>query len=349
MKFYEKLKKLRQENNLTQQELADKIFVSRSAVAKWEQNRGLPSKELLESLSKIFNISEEELLGNNEAREMAINNTKSLLVHKRIVKILVAFLVPLLITAIVLMAISIKINRVYVFNHTEIGYYKVFGGNNPTGRAGVNGYKIDLNDVSIPCEDWEGNKIDIGSLKLGYELCLEIATYSSIRNGDKYKIKKIIVLNDYLEGDEYYCGFVLLDKDIGVNPLIEDLGASFSEFLYETSINGGKYFYFSKTGSGTSQANTGNPNQVKIKEVGRQFWNNRWKREDLTFTGITSSEDDKYFVYLMNGSQDKLKLVGLLNKYNPTYLFKGAVFDYKFDKRDLYINITIDFENDTVI
>ena len=57
----EELENLRKEKNLTQQELADKIFVSRSAVAKWEQNRGLPSKELLESLSKIFNISEEEL------------------------------------------------------------------------------------------------------------------------------------------------------------------------------------------------------------------------------------------------------------------------------------------------
>lgn len=64
--FKEKLKELRMKENLTQAELAERIFVSRSAVAKWEQGRGLPSLESLELLCKTFNVSEDELLDKRE-------------------------------------------------------------------------------------------------------------------------------------------------------------------------------------------------------------------------------------------------------------------------------------------
>ena len=57
MKFGEKLKQLRIGRGWTQAELARELYVSRSAVAKWEQGRGYPSLELLEKLSYIFNFS----------------------------------------------------------------------------------------------------------------------------------------------------------------------------------------------------------------------------------------------------------------------------------------------------
>lgn len=65
MKLNEKIKNLRIENNLTQQEFADKLFVSRSAVAKWEQNRGMPSLELLNKIAEIFGVKIEDLLDDN--------------------------------------------------------------------------------------------------------------------------------------------------------------------------------------------------------------------------------------------------------------------------------------------
>ena len=52
------LRQLRQERGLSQQSLADAIFVSRSAVAKWENGLGLPSKDYYTALLVFFHVSE---------------------------------------------------------------------------------------------------------------------------------------------------------------------------------------------------------------------------------------------------------------------------------------------------
>ena len=62
MTFGEKLKKLRRENNFTQDELAEKIFVTRTAISKWETDKGYPSIESLKQLSNLFHISIDELI-----------------------------------------------------------------------------------------------------------------------------------------------------------------------------------------------------------------------------------------------------------------------------------------------
>lgn len=62
MTFGEKLKKLRNDNQLTQDELAEKIFVTRTAISKWETNKGYPSIDNLKQLSELFHISIDELI-----------------------------------------------------------------------------------------------------------------------------------------------------------------------------------------------------------------------------------------------------------------------------------------------
>lgn len=56
MELKEKLKKARDEKKLSQQALADAIFVSRSAVAKWEAGLGVPCAESMEALEKFFGV-----------------------------------------------------------------------------------------------------------------------------------------------------------------------------------------------------------------------------------------------------------------------------------------------------
>lgn len=68
--FKDKLKELRKHKNLTQEELAKELFVTRSAVAKWEQGRGLPEEETLHRLCVLFQITENELMAKEEPIQM---------------------------------------------------------------------------------------------------------------------------------------------------------------------------------------------------------------------------------------------------------------------------------------
>ena len=62
MEFNEKLQELRKNRGLTQEELAESLYVSRTAVSKWESGRGYPNIESLKEISKLFSVSIDELL-----------------------------------------------------------------------------------------------------------------------------------------------------------------------------------------------------------------------------------------------------------------------------------------------
>ena len=66
MEFHEKLQKLRKQKGLTQEELADMLFVSRTAVSKWESGRGYPNIESLKAISKFFRVTVDDLLSGEE-------------------------------------------------------------------------------------------------------------------------------------------------------------------------------------------------------------------------------------------------------------------------------------------
>lgn len=89
MNFNEKIKKLRVDNNLTQQEFADKLFVSRSAVAKWEQGRGMPSLELLNKIAEIFGIKIQDLLDDNIENDPPKQKTVESRKHKFVIFLVV--------------------------------------------------------------------------------------------------------------------------------------------------------------------------------------------------------------------------------------------------------------------
>ena len=66
MEFSKKIQELRNKNKLTQEQFAEKLYVSRTAVSKWESGKGYPSIDSLKYISKIFNVSIDELLSNEE-------------------------------------------------------------------------------------------------------------------------------------------------------------------------------------------------------------------------------------------------------------------------------------------
>ena len=71
MEFCDKIKKIRTDNNLTQEQFAEKLYVSRTAVSKWESGKGYPSIDSLKYMSKLFNISIDDLLSSEEILDIA--------------------------------------------------------------------------------------------------------------------------------------------------------------------------------------------------------------------------------------------------------------------------------------
>ena len=58
--------KLRNQNNMTQEVLAEKVFVTRQAVSRWETGETMPNIEALKQLSALFNVSINTLLGSDK-------------------------------------------------------------------------------------------------------------------------------------------------------------------------------------------------------------------------------------------------------------------------------------------
>ena len=71
MEFNEKLKELRSSRGLTQEELAEVLFVSRTAVSKWESGRGYPSIDSLKEISTFFSVTIDELLSGEKLISIA--------------------------------------------------------------------------------------------------------------------------------------------------------------------------------------------------------------------------------------------------------------------------------------
>lgn len=78
MDFVEKLKTLRKEANLTQQEVADKLYISRSLYAKYESGITTPDKDILQKIALLFNTGVNNLVSCEETTFMVVeeHNTR---------------------------------------------------------------------------------------------------------------------------------------------------------------------------------------------------------------------------------------------------------------------------------
>lgn len=77
MEFHEKLQELRKRKGLTQEELAAALFVSRTAVSKWESGRGTPNLDSLKAISAYFGVTLDQLLSTDEALRLAEEDQKT--------------------------------------------------------------------------------------------------------------------------------------------------------------------------------------------------------------------------------------------------------------------------------
>lgn len=77
MDFGEKLKALRTERGLTQEQLAAKLYVSRTAVSKWETGGGSPNLDSLQAVARLFDVSVDDLLSADDLIVLARDERRS--------------------------------------------------------------------------------------------------------------------------------------------------------------------------------------------------------------------------------------------------------------------------------
>ena len=128
MEFNEKLKALRSSRGLTQEELAEALFVSRTAISKWESGRGYPSIDSLKEISSFFSVTIDELLSGEKLLSIAEKENKSnmqnlcsiligaidlfhfllivLPLYPKSMKVVIAFSMPLGIAAVLFLALT---------------------------------------------------------------------------------------------------------------------------------------------------------------------------------------------------------------------------------------------------
>ena len=83
LKIGQTIKKLRNEHNLSQDQCAEKLFVTRQAISRWETGQSLPSIECLVRMKAMFSVTLEELLAikdtlNHEEIEASLNTSNRL-------------------------------------------------------------------------------------------------------------------------------------------------------------------------------------------------------------------------------------------------------------------------------
>ena len=91
--FKDKLKELRMQKGISQYELAENLFVSRSAIAKWENGNGIPSDVNLEAICEFFNVEEEWLLDRGDIKEVFKNLDKK---NRKVLLFVLGLVIPLL-------------------------------------------------------------------------------------------------------------------------------------------------------------------------------------------------------------------------------------------------------------
>ncbi len=76
MEFHQMLQELRKQKGLTQEELATSLYVSRTAISKWESGRGYPNIDSLKRIAALFSVTVDDLLSGNELLWVAEEETR---------------------------------------------------------------------------------------------------------------------------------------------------------------------------------------------------------------------------------------------------------------------------------
>lgn len=180
MEFKDRLKKLRQQKQISQQELANAIYVSRSAIAKWENGLGIPNSTSYQSLLDYFSVSKEDLPLNEKIETVSISKNQKI----RTLSMTIVILSLVIISIIVLIFINAFMN----------GYG--FTSKMAVGRIWADKEYIQTSEYDFYYSFIEGENIKIIDHFAVTEK--KLVGYKKELNLEKHKKTFTIVINRYL-------------------------------------------------------------------------------------------------------------------------------------------------------
>lgn len=122
MEFNEKLQELRKAKGMTQEELAEALYVSRTAVSKWESGRGYPSLDSLREISNYFSVTIDDLLSGEALLSIAEKDHKSKL--RKIYDLLIG-IVDLFYFLLIVLPLYPKTIGGYIYSVNLLGFTEV--------------------------------------------------------------------------------------------------------------------------------------------------------------------------------------------------------------------------------
>ncbi len=170
-----KIKELRISKNLTQQELADELHVTKQAISKWEKGKSVPDIASIELLSSFFGVSVDYLI--NDSIESAKLETTTVISPKRLNKLNIVLISILVLMFAVIVALSITVGV-------------LLNKNNKSNKVEVNGFEI----TYLSDETFHINKTD-------KTICLNFNIYNTTDFTKKFMEENFAVDNNgmYIE------------------------------------------------------------------------------------------------------------------------------------------------------
>ena len=242
MDINERLYELRKNNNWSQEELAEKLNVSRQTVSKWESSKTIPELEKLVKLSEIYNISLDELIKGVSSETISKENSNKklskakLFIKKHLKKIMVLLaIIIVLCIAIFFINIARRYSIIYDFSK----YYKERFqeiGNTKSGTVDEHIISRDLNSFTETFKRYSYYVSEDGSEKL-----LKITEYEEVDGYHDVKEKKIIeeIYIDFKNVDDngQIDDVVKINKKTGAKEVINDYKFESPMYNATTSLN----------------------------------------------------------------------------------------------------------------
>lgn len=161
MDIGERLKTYRKHNGLTQEQVAEKIYVSRATISSWETNRTFPDIEKIIYLSDLYDISLDKLLKEEPSIMENVKKERKKLKHYKLIKLLLYVIIGLFIsyTAFWFITVYPRNQRLSTWEHTASNNY--LKQNGYTFQAHKQKFLEPLHKGNIPISTFRGSTFDI--------------------------------------------------------------------------------------------------------------------------------------------------------------------------------------------